>query len=436
MNNVARRRSKFVLVGALVASVAIVGGASAVASGEGSPDDIAKAKGVAPVDLTDPAIVLQRREQRFEDDLAALIDQDSSVFAGQRVTGNTHVVYVKQGADIASATQRVDAVAETWGMQADAASVATAPKSEAELIDLHSRVDALLDELKTAGADICGTGPDVVLGKIQVDIEAGQAAAEKVLGDLADSVHFVPCHTTGSPDHGALTTGRYSDFPPWYGGDGIYMAGGGYCTAGFPVTKNGIRYMLISGHCVEINGINVSAAVNGVNGTWPTGYYSGSSSTYMGHSSQTEFSTNLDSSLISGSYGSRIWIGSTSTTTAWEVDTSTATEVVGNPVCHGGAVSGQQCGYTINISPYTWHYESTTCGVKDSYLYNMAKAIGNSSGLQGGDSGAAVYHRKTSTTDAVVVHGTVSGNGCNTDLVYEPFYRTDAVFAGGGLSVP
>lgn len=242
MSNRPRRRSGLAYVGGLVVLVSLLGGTSAVAGDGEAYDDVARVKGVSPVDMNDPEILLQRREQGFENDLASLIDKDPAVFSGQRATANSHIVYVKQGVDLALATQQVAGMVEKWGIEADAASVATAPKSHAELTNLHGQVDALLDELQSAGADICGTGPDIVSGKIQVDIEAGQVAAEGVLGDLSDSVHFVPCETTGSPDHGALSIGRYSDTSPWYGGDGIYMASpsGGYCTAGFPVTKNGI----------------------------------------------------------------------------------------------------------------------------------------------------------------------------------------------------
>lgn len=156
----------------------------------------------------------------------------------------------------------------------------------------------------------------------------------------------------------------------------------------------------------------------------------------MGHSSQTEFSQQLDSSMISGSYSTHIWIGAQSTTTHWPLAGATSSEPVGAAVCHGGAVSGQQCGYAINISPYTWHYQTSNCAVKDAYLFNMVKAIGNSSGVMGGDSGATVYTRSPSGAEAVYARGTVSGNGCNTDLVYQPFYMTDSRFANGGLSVP
>lgn len=432
------RRARACVVGVSAAGLIAASAALADASAGLVPTSTGEDKVVQEVDEKDPLIIEARSLQRLEDGLGTLVQSAPGTFTGMRVTSpGSYTVLIRDGADAAAAQAQVAQAVEASGQPSGSAAVAAAPKSRAELTALHAKVDALLNEMTSAGADIVGTGPDIALGKIQIDIESGQDAAEKVLGALVSEVHFVPSAPTRSSGHGGLTLGRYADEAPWWAGDGVYIEGGFICTAGFPVTKNGIRYMMTAGHCVDgINGVDVSAAVNGVNGTWPTGFYSGSSRTYMGHSSQSEFSTGLDSAMISGSYGTQIWIGPTTTTTYWPILGPTPSEPVGTAVCHGGARSGQQCGYTINISPYTWHYASTNCAVKDSYLYNMVKAIGNYSGTDYGDSGGPIYTRSPSGAEAVYVRGTVSGNGCNTDLVYEPFYRTDALFANGGLTVP
>lgn len=394
---------------------------------------------VPPIDESDPQVIEARNIQKLEDLLGNLVTKSPETYAGLAAAGPGNLrVLIKDGVDPTGPLADIAAARGASNRPANSASLAAVPRSDAELRDLHAKVDALLPEMEEAGADISGTGPDRIGGKIQIDIISGQAAAERVLGALTADVQFVESSNRENPNsHGALTVGRYSDVAPWFGGNGIYMNTGGFCTAGFSVVKNSIRYMMTSGHCVNgVNGTEVDAAVNGVNGVWPSGFYLGSSRTHMGHSSQTEFSQQLDSSMISGSYSTHIWIGAQSTTTHWPLAGATSSEPVGAAVCHGGAVSGQQCGYAINISPYTWHYQTSNCAVKDAYLFNMVKAIGNSSGVMGGDSGATVYTRSPSGAEAVYARGTVSGNGCNTDLVYQPFYMTDSRFANGGLSVP
>lgn len=347
------------------------------------------------------------------------------------------MVLVKAGADASSVRQGIDEAVSNLGRPSGSVKLETVPKSRAELLELHAGVDALLSKMNEAGARINGTGPDYRLGKIQIDIDSGQAEAERVLGELVRDVHFVKSPSSDpNLNEGALVVGRYSDTPPYYGGDGIFVQSGvvgSPCTAGFPVKKNGIRYMLSAGHCVDgQNGRIISPAINT---NFPDGPFN--PNIQMGHSSQSNFTSGLDSTLIAGNFSNRIWIGSRSTSTSWPVVafSSDGNEMPGRGVCHGGATSGQQCGYVINVSPYTWNYPAGECTApRNEYLYNMTKAIGNASRVKGGDSGGAVYSVHPAGAQSVRGHGTISGNGCNTDLVYQPIYRTQQVF--GTLTVP
>lgn len=120
------------------------------------------------------------------------------------------IVLVKAGSDPSAVRKGLDAAVSRLGLPSGSVEFKVVPKSRAELFALHARVDALLDEMGTSGAVIDGTGPDYRLGKIQIDIESGQDAATRVLGDLARDVHFVKSWSSNlNQNSGALPIG------PW-----------------------------------------------------------------------------------------------------------------------------------------------------------------------------------------------------------------------------
>ncbi|MBM7787910.1 hypothetical protein [Tenggerimyces flavus] len=188
-------------------SLVIVGAFSGVAAATPSPKAdvvVTDQKVDKPVDESDPAVIQARKHQQFVNDLGALVEQNPRIYAAlmARPAGRYEVL-IKSGANRSAAVRAVVELVARSGRPIDSVTVtAAAPRSRAELLALHARVDALLDELHAAGADIVGTGPDFQLGKIQIDIVSGQDVAERVLGPLVDDVHFVQSVIT-NPDPNA-----------------------------------------------------------------------------------------------------------------------------------------------------------------------------------------------------------------------------------------
>jgi hypothetical protein len=133
------------------------------------------------------------------------------------------------------------------------------------------------------------------------------------------------------------TFDRRNDIAPFWGGSSI-TNGSSVCSSGFVVKKpTGVRSLVTAGHCFPV-GTNVF--------TTGGGNFLGSV-TQRGPFLPWPFQS-FDMELIGGSsYGSSIFVGSTTSSTGRHV-AGAADPVVGfSQYCRSGQTSGEQCGQTV-----------------------------------------------------------------------------------------
>jgi hypothetical protein len=200
---------------------------------------------------------------------------------------------------------------------------------------------------------------------------------------------------------------RFTDSPPWWGGDQIHNSGGTYCTAGFAVQQrsNGHWGMLTAGHCFS-NSTTVyqSGSVMGTE-TWRV---------YGGWNYDAAF---VDTNSNGGS-GPYVW---TCSNCYHGVD-GWGGDFVGNTVCTDGAVNEQNCTAQITATNICVSYNDgqTLC------FMDAAQSTNGSWIVQKGDSGGPVYYYDQS--NGVVAIGTISGEsgtGQGSNIVYFTPFGSD-----------
>ena len=130
---------------------------------------------------------------------------------------------------------------------------------------------------------------------------------------------------------------RRADVPSFWGGSSI-KSGGAVCTSGFPVQKNGQRFLTTAGHC-----FSVGQAVTTTDGNLSLG-----SVVQRGPMLNLPFLPNFDMELIGGgSYGSAIFVGGTNSSTGKHINGAGDPVVGFTNYCRSGQTSGEQCGETV-----------------------------------------------------------------------------------------
>jgi hypothetical protein len=133
------------------------------------------------------------------------------------------------------------------------------------------------------------------------------------------------------------TFDRRNDIAPFWGGSSI-KSGGAVCTSGFPVQKNGQRFLVTAGHCFSLG-----AGVTTTDGNLSLG-----SVVQRGPFFPFNLLPNFDMELIGGaSYGSSIYVGGTSSSSAKHINGADDPVVGFTNYCRSGQTSGEQCGETV-----------------------------------------------------------------------------------------
>lgn len=183
------------------------------------------------------------------------------------------------------------------------------------------------------------------------------------------------------------------------------------CTDGFWVNKAGYgNYMLTAAHCGSIAQ------------TWCHPYQADGTCAdgidYVGYTGALDGPS--DGALFTGSYQTRIWLGTINTTVWRNVNYRVVSEYVGQPICTGGAKSGQYCDVVItDLSQTNWN----------GYDYAVEACSLNTANdpVNPGDSGGPVYHMSSSSN--LYIHGMISAEypapSANC-MLYVPMYRLES----------
>ena len=165
---------------------------------------------------------------------------------------------------------------------------------------------------------------------------------------------------------------RRADVPSFWGGSSI-KSGGGVCTSGFPVQKNGQRFLTTAGHCFAV----------GANVTTTDGNLSIGSVVQRGPFINLPFLPIFDMELIGGgSYGSSIFVGGTNSASGKHINGAGDPVVGFTNYCRSGQTSGEQCGETVQS---TDAQVCTQTGCKSPVISYTGPVS------QPGDSGAPFY---------------------------------------------
>lgn len=273
--------------------------------------------------------------------------------------------------------------------------------SAAQLGDLRARIRADQEELHTAvGAVSVNFSDDRTEIVVAIDGDSDVEKAQQYLRERYGE------NVTAAVDGFRLDSRRY-DTSPYWAGIPLYTSAGGAinCSSGPWVNKPGFsNFMLTASHCVgNANGVNQYHYALTIPNTLVK----------VGHSSA--YSTAVDAALITGSYQSRIWLGSTTSTTSHAVDRRVVSESTSTVVCAGGARTGQVCRNQIADLDY-----ETPAGVHTVKACNYD----NQDPSEPGDSGASVYH--VDSAGLLYVHGIINGDFVNSKcFVYVPMYRLE-----------
>lgn len=258
-----------------------------------------------------------------------------------------------------------------------------------------TRVTRLSDSAST----LSGVSPDMYTGGLRVTVQGGSwpvsdALRQRVTAAATDGgTVAMPLEFVGGSLGHDLTT-RLADTQPYYGGDEIVGASG-ICSAGFPITVNGVHGMLTAGHCTDTSFTNNGHAF----GTQYTTAYPGNADVYG------------DWKLIYGqSYGLRIFSGAVSSSSTLAVTSATwGARQNGLQMCTSGRTTGSICRYFVTGSYDKQLFE----GVWANNLLDMKHdstgtgSYADSNGVQAGDSGGPCYYSDGS--GGVIAAGIVKG---------------------------
>lgn len=199
----------------------------------------------------------------------------------------------------------------------------------------------------------------------------------------------------------AQLTGRLDDFAPYWGGGRIQNNdNGASCTAGFPVTAAGGRYMLTAGHCGRPGG----------------GWNNGDDTRFFGTGAYENVAH--DVLLISASVAGRIWDGGVGSGEFTKGVAGWDWVFPGEWLCTSGSITGALCNHVVSNT-----FTHAFCGT-DAYgyveCYNdliLANQFHGLTASRPGDSGGPVFG--LSGSDRVIAKGTITGVFGTSGLIFQ-----------------
>lgn len=256
--------------------------------------------------------------------------------------------------------------------------------------------------LSDSASVLSGVRPDMYTGGLRITVQESSWPVSDSLrqrltvvatanGQVAMPLEFAP----GAP--GTDLTTRAADSQPYYGSDEIRGSSGAICSAGVPITVNGVHAMLTAGHCTDATFTNDGHAF----GSQYTTSYPGNADRYG------------DWKLLSGqSYGLRIFSGAVSSSSTLPVTGADwGARRNGLQMCTSGRTSGAICRYFI-----TGSYDTELIdGVWSNHILDMrhdSTGTGSSADANGarpGDSGGPCYY--SDGAGGVIAGGIVKGVG-------------------------
>jgi hypothetical protein len=283
----------------------------------------------------------------------------------------------------------------------------TVTHSFSELGDLTQRIAGDAPLLAAQGIQLVEWGPDITSNRVSISLaNPSAAAAARLLQRYNDAWVDV----SGDPATRPSRLDRFSDTPPFWGGDRIFRpkSPSVLCTSGpavHAVTSAATVYILTAGHCAPSTGT-----------TW----YTNNTSKYtLGSVSSVQFSNNgLDVEMIKANAGPDIWRNGSN---FYHVVGETA-PAVGSSVCTDGSSSGEVCGVAVQKLNYcvTFSDGKTTCHLDRGYRAALNVC-------QGGDSGGPVYG-SISGSNAYVAGTIVGGTNSNQTCYWEMMSYIDSAF--------
>lgn len=223
----------------------------------------------------------------------------------------------------------------------------------------EAALNGLLGQVVSAAGDKAATvSPDVAADKVVVTSTAPDAARQ-ALARFGDAVEV----RQGEANRIQVSV---------KGGDKVTMAGGGYCSAGFPAhTSSGAKVMIWAGHCVENQStFSVGGTKIGTPAGTAFGSYDGVADRDIGAvwiDSEDQMTTSVNG------YGQTV---SQATKGAWKAP-------IGTDVCKSGATSGITCGQVSsynNSVTYTDEAGRTVAQVSGLGRSTVCTAPGDSGG--------------------------------------------------------
>jgi hypothetical protein len=274
----------------------------------------------------------------------------------------------------------------------------TTSHSMRQLDAIQSSLQGRWSALINSGIEVNQFGSDPLTGKEDigvVNLTAGQAATlDRMYGAQALDIFNM---TPQQADAGRLASSRVADTPPFNGGDAITNAAhNNGCSTGFGIEIGGVPRLLTAGHCFTV-GTSVD------NGRWLGGTTITGSNAPMGTVTESAYSSDLDSEVVSGSGSDLIWTGPIGNPQRATVS-GVGTWAVGDQVCTSGANGGEICGLTVEQVNY--------CAFLSLHRLCHLTRVHGSREIVPGDSGGPVFRFSGSSVEAI---GTVSGFDSSND---------------------
>ncbi|HMD95009.1 MAG TPA: hypothetical protein VKG80_20440 [Trebonia sp.] len=296
--------------------------------------------------------------------------------------------------------------------------------SWAQLSQLTNHVASAWRSWQARGIDVAKVEPDVTANKVLVTLKRYRAAAAAALvraygaGTLTVSTASLPGYFK--------PLDRYTDTPPFWGGDRLYYAKSGgaiLCTSGFVTLGNahpGNHWILTAGHCGE-NTFYTNASNWQTVGSTSTDYMAG----YGG-------STTIDVQTIGpASAWGAVWENGDN----YAVPYDTLYPGEGQQITFDGSMTGMVTNNPVtDPGPFCLLGDETADG--ETYCgLGEAENPEFDTICQGGDSGGPVFQRTSSSTSiqavGLVSLGYVSDTGLQS---YDCVYTLLSYPGGGALS--
>ena len=348
----------------------------------------------APGTAAAPAIVRAPASMGLESAVGNLAAKSYvAEYGGMAVTGNQRQLAVYL-------TDPTPAIERAFSRVAPAGTLVfrKTPRSMRQLNAIQSSLQGRWESLVKSGIEVDEFGSNPLTGKEDigvVSLTASKAARlDRMYGAEALNIFDV---TPAQADAARVADSRIADTAPFNGGDAIVSATQHFdgCSSGFGIVIGGVFRLLTAGHCYTVGTTVLNARSLG--GT----AISGSGAT-MGKVTESAYSSDLDSEVISAPGSDLIWTGPIGVPQRATVS-GVGTWAVGDQVCTSGAYGGEICGLTVQHVNYCMFFSLTTF---EGHLECHITQVQGSREIVEGDSGGPVFRFSGSALEAV---GTVTG---------------------------